>query len=120
MTAPESKQSSLNDFRLLLSKLTGNPDIVSRELICTPCGGNYGSLAAWVVSVNGSPPKGIIFIGQCRYSNADDVFLIYGAKSKRLGFAQANIVRRFEAVHLSKDDGHAMLEDYCVISIPGD
>lgn len=91
---------TLAALRVLLRKLTGCSDGDKRDLVCTPCGGNYGCVESWVVAVNGSPARGTFFIGQNHYSYADDVFFICQDKSRRLGAEQARIVRAFEAEYL--------------------
>ncbi len=106
----------LNTFRKLLTELTKCGDVSKREIICTPCGGNYGTVEAWVVAVNGSPARGTFFIGQNKYTGADDIFFIYNGRSRRVGSAQAKIVRDFEREFLS-EERHPMLDKVFVKSI---
>ncbi len=114
-----SKDKTLSELRQLLHHLHGSRinDTDSRAIHCTPCGGNYGKVEAWVVAVEGSPARGTLFIGQNHYTGGDDVFYISDGRSKRIGAAQAEIVRRFEAAHLGKR--HSMMSQVESLVIPG-
>lgn len=78
----------------LFEKLTRCSDTRQRELICTPCGGNYGSVAYWVIAVNGSPPRGTILFGS-HYDLPPDIFFIDQCRSRRLGQSQCGVVKDF-------------------------
>lgn len=112
--ADDSRQVVLREFRAMLVKMTGCRDSLERELICTPCGGCYNSVEAWVVMVNGSPARGVIYIGQ---SFDGDIYLIDQRKSRRLGYAQQMIVEKFQTHFLG--GRHQALRDAATVSIPG-
>jgi hypothetical protein len=88
-----------------------------RDLICTPCGGNYGTVVWWAVVLNGSPAKGTLFLGENRYREDNDVFYVYGGRSKRLGVKQAEIARRFQDAYLSPNG--SLIENALTTSIVG-
>lgn len=96
MVADEEKSKSLAALRGLLVKLSSCNDADNRQLVCTPCDGKYNDIAYWVIVANGSPPRGMLIVGQEKYSGTDDVFFVLTIKSRRLGAAQARIVREFE------------------------
>lgn len=71
-------------------------DFEGRDLVATPFGGAYGH-AGWIIAVNGSPPRGVIVCLETKdhkYVPAS-IFYLEVDKSRRLGSAQADIVRAF-------------------------
>jgi hypothetical protein len=84
-------------------------DLEGREIVCTPCGGRYGRVAYWLLTVNGSPPRGAVLYDAGR--NATPVaFLIAGCQSRRLGASQARAVERFVATYLAGGRGQELDE----------
>src|SRR4051812_48176811 len=98
------------DFYVMLHHATNIPlrDLAGREVVCTPCGGNYGCVAYWLLAVNGSPPRGTILFDANGYTPTI-AFLIDAERSRRLGAAQARIVEVFVRRFLGKK-GHWSLE----------
>src|SRR5262245_21326521 len=80
----EVAAEDLND---LFEKLTHCGDTRERELVCTPCGGNYGSVAYWVIAVNGSPPRGTILFGG-HFDSPADIFFFDQSRGRHLGQQQ--------------------------------
>ena len=79
----------------------------NRELIVTPYLGNYGTAAGYVIAINGSPPKGTLFITDLDYSNPT-LILYSGGKVKRFKesskryFHCVRILREFLKPHINK------------------
>ncbi len=70
-------------------------DFFSRELVVTPFDGAYGR-AGFVIAVNGSPPRGVmVSLEGDSKSVPPAIFFLEMDKSRRVGDAQAKIVRRF-------------------------
>ena len=97
---------SEQEIRSLLQKLVGakdgtDPAAFGRDLVCTPCGGNYESVAAWLIAVNGSPPRGMLVYNP-HFDIPIQAFFIDVDRSRKLGDAQARIVRRFADEHLAE------------------
>lgn len=103
MTIATEPEGSLHQLLLeLYSGRTPTPaaitDFQGREIVATPFGGHYGQ-AGWVLCVNGSPPRGCIVAletSEHRYQ-PPAIFYLEMDKSRRLGSAQADIVRRYIA-----------------------
>ena len=54
----------MSDLLKLLVKLSGDDTVATRKIICTPVRAKYGSISAWVISVNGSPPRLNVFVDE--------------------------------------------------------
>jgi hypothetical protein len=93
---PPSPQ--LHAFVKLLARVTRIPldNIDCREIVCTPCGGNYEQVAYWLIAVNGSPPCGTIV-----YDPEVEWAYLIACKPRRLGDEQTRVVKAF-------------LEHYCL------
>jgi hypothetical protein len=114
LTHPDTVSATLF-LRKMMKRLTRCSDLYARPIICTPIGGCYGKISAWVVTVEGTPPRGTLFIGQSRYI-PDDVFFIDQDRCRRLGMNDAEIVREFEAAILIPN---ASTKEAHVVVIPG-
>lgn len=79
-------------------------DFLGREIVATPFGGRYGQ-AGWVLCVNGSPPRGCVVAIETSEHRTQPpaIFYLEMDKSRRLGSAQADIVRRYIAYLESAD-----------------
>lgn len=98
--------TSEKDLRVLLQGLGGYRDgnegaAFGRDLVCTPCGGHYGSVAAWVIAVNGSPPRGMIVYNP-HFDIPITAYWVGVEKSRRLGNGQAKVVKKFADEHLGE------------------
>lgn len=88
-------------FHLLYSagdqpSIKAKQDFDDRELVVTPFDGCYGR-AGWVLAMNGSPPRGILVSTEASGMNNHpaQIFYIRSDKSKRIGPAQAEVVRTY-------------------------
>jgi len=91
----EKEAKAVKDVRELIAKACkcDTPiDTVGRAMICTPCGGDYGAVTAWVIAIEGSPPRGMLFVSSMR--GHFDTFAVNAGKSRALGSRQHTIVGR--------------------------
>ena len=84
-------------FRLRYGRGGADPGFHKRELVCTPCGGEYSGVGSWMIAVNGSPPKGCLVILAPSYLHRSIFLDSYGSRVKRLGPKDDFIVKRFAA-----------------------
>lgn len=114
-TFEKSQDEVLLQFRTLVSHLTGISlkQLSNREVVCTPCGGNYGQVAYWLLVINGSPPRGaIVYRPSTEVDGPCATLVECDSRSKRLGDAQCNIIREFAKTFLHKgNNGFHSLED---------
>jgi hypothetical protein len=114
----DNRARALEDFYRLLARLSGNPfrELAGRAVVCTPCGGNYGKVAYWLLVVNGSPPRGTVLFE----AGTDPWPVAYALAggSRKLGAAQARTVSAFVKEFLGADpvDG----EDVAVVLVGGE
>jgi hypothetical protein len=104
----EEETKAVSAMRALIMKVcnqSGN-DMFQRSMICTPCAGDYDSITAWVVAMEGSPPRGMIFIASL--DDRAQVFKI-DEGSRRLGVAQAATAHKFVDVILG-GHSHRLIE----------
>lgn len=96
MDHPELRELLLELYSGRVPTPAARKDFEGRELVVSPFDGHYG-LAGWIIAVNGSPPRGVVVsleTRERRYMPAS-VFYLEMDKSRRLGAAQASIVRKF-------------------------
>jgi hypothetical protein len=99
---------AIEDLFRLLRHLSDDhtKDYERRVLVCTPCGGQYERVAFWLVTVNGSPPRGSLVL-QAWHSGpaacAGPVFFFdaYG-RTRRLGSEQERVAHDFAREFLSE------------------
>ena len=108
----DDKEAALAELRKLLFHLTGCRDGDNRDLVCTPCGGNYGHVEVWVVAVRGTPARGLLVIGHGNY-----IFFIDRGRCRHLGSRPAEIVSRFSELWLPGP--HVPLDDVAATIILG-
>jgi hypothetical protein len=91
-------------------------DTLSRPIVCTPIKANNETISQWVISVNGSPPKGTLVIDGKGHAS-DPVFLLR-MNFKRVGATNATLVCARREVGIShhyatddKDEGQATGSD---------
>lgn len=90
------------DLLELLTKWCPTGDIDKRRVECTPCAGNYGTVACWAVIVNGSPPRGSLFISP-EYGLTAFYMPIDVDRIRRInGDKQLGVIRRFYNEHLKE------------------
>jgi hypothetical protein len=95
----DQQASAVKALRELIAKMgkyTGT-DMANRAIICTPGAGDYGHITSWVITVEGSPPRGTIFISVLDdvLSVIHSIFFVDAGKSRRLGDKQRIVVNRF-------------------------
>lgn len=116
-----AKETALTELRHLIFRLTKVRDSRERDLVCTPYGGTYETVAGWVIVVEGSPARGTILIDGLFISAIPQVFFIDEGKSRRLGSEQARIVCTFAKLHLPNcGEDYPRLDDAAVVTIPPD
>lgn len=69
-------------------------DIQGRSIICTAIRAHYGECSHWVISVEGTPPRGTIIFDTNRYTPGT-AFLLIQDRSKLLRGKSYEIVERF-------------------------
>jgi hypothetical protein len=69
----------------------------SRELVVTPFGGNYGTTAGYVIAVNGSPPKGVLFVQNLNYANPTLILNQHG-KVKEIKYAAKGYFQKVRTI----------------------
>jgi hypothetical protein len=67
-------------------------DTLTRPLVCTPIKGDNETISQWVISVNGSPPKGTLLID----GKADAQAHVFFLKTK---FDQVKGSKQLENIH---------------------
>ncbi|CAB4191154.1 hypothetical protein UFOVP1229_8 [uncultured Caudovirales phage] len=78
-------------------------DIMDRSIICTASRAQYGTCSHWIISVEGSPPRGTIIFDTVRYTPGV-AFLVIQDRSKRLTGKSYDIVSAFVAEFLAKHE----------------
>lgn len=62
--SPPNMSDAEFNFKITLleyKKIYSLVDVMERELVITPFGGNYG-VAGYIIVINGSPPRGIVMV----------------------------------------------------------
>lgn len=78
-------------------------DIKGRSIICTASRARYEMCSHWIISVEGSPPRGTIIFDTHRYTPAV-AFLVIDSHVKRLTGKSYNIVGKFVTECLSEHE----------------
>ncbi len=94
-TSAEAKQETLVAIRELLVRLVGTHECRTRELVCTPCAGRYTEVAAWVLAVNGSPPRGMFFVDARPYLGGHIVHFSLDGHMQKMRTKQSKVVSDF-------------------------
>lgn len=87
-------------------------DVFGRTVIIQPIFAQYSNISAVIIQLNGSPPRGTLYLHGTRVS-PEDFFFIRGARNrnKNLTDKQAEIVNRFMNVYFQDWRGHAHPKD---------
>lgn len=78
-------------------------DIEGRSIICTSVRAHYGACSHWIVSVEGTPPRGTIIFDVNRYIPGT-AYLIYEDSCKKLTGKSYRIVGEFVDEFLRADE----------------
>jgi hypothetical protein len=83
-------------IQALIAKKTGIPakDIDCRPIICTASIARYGECSHWIISVEGSPPRGTILYDTEGYTPGE-AFIVCQTTCKKLTGRSYDIVQRF-------------------------
>lgn len=76
-------------------------DVKNRSIICTASRARYEKCSHWIISVEGSPPRGTIIFDTARYTPGV-AFLVVQNRVKRITGKSYNIVDEFVAEFLSE------------------
>jgi hypothetical protein len=78
-------------------------DIKDRSIVCTASRAHYGRCSHWIISVEGTPPRGTIIFDTNRYTPGT-AFLLIQETSKRLSGKSYEIVSAFVSEFLAADE----------------
>ena len=74
-----------------LMKWEAHKDVETRNVVITPYLGNYGMRAGHVIAIEGSPPKGLVFVA------SRNCVIIYGGGEK------VKVLHRFHSNKMSRE-----------------
>lgn len=101
MPEPEAPADAL---RKLVDHWVPRQDVMTRELVCTPVRANGGTLSNWVVSVEGSPPRGTLLLPSMA-GQSDYYFISFQGDMKKVTSSrQRETVKAFRSRYLSEAD----------------
>lgn len=89
------------EIQRLIAK-TGIPmrDIQGRTIVCTASRAHYGACSHWMISIEGTPPRGTIIFDTNRYTPGV-AFLLVQDRVKRLTGKAYDVVENFVAEFLA-------------------